>query len=117
MRVTKFKCPECGSSTRVIDSRCKGPSATRRRRLCLNPKCGHRVTTVERIFIPEKFNPIVERREGTPPLYLFTTMGKSFMRAIEAETREKARKIAIEKGWAKKIDWELTYLGFPARKE
>jgi hypothetical protein len=117
MKVTKFRCPECGSATRVIDSRCKGPSATRRRRLCLNPKCEYRVTTVERIFAKEEFDLTPEKKIGTPPLYLFTIMGKNFMRAIEAGTRKRAENIAIEKGWTKKADWELTFLGFPARKE
>ena len=117
MKSTKFKCPKCGSPTKVIDSRGKSPYATRRRRLCLNSKCEFRVTTVERILIKEEFDIAIQKRDGTPPLYLFTTMGKNIMRAIEAETKGIARKIAIEKGWTKKIDWELTYLGFPAREE
>ena len=118
MNSTKFKCPKCGGPTQVVDSRPKGHSATRRRRLCLNLKCGHRVTTVERIFIEEKFDIKPEKRLGTAPLYLFTTpVCKNFFRVIEAQTRKKAKKVAVQKGWTKSVDWDITYLGFPAREE
>lgn len=44
------KCPDCGSRTRVIDSRpadIRDRVRTRRRRECLNAQCRTRITTVE----------------------------------------------------------------------
>lgn len=115
---SKFKCPMCGSPTKVVDSRSKTPSITRRRRECINLKCRYRVSTIERIFIKEEFVPKVIKRCGSPPLYLLTIPAhKNFMRVIEAETKQKAREIVFENGWAQKFNWNLTYLGFPARKE
>ncbi len=117
MTHTKFKCPQCESATQVIDSRCKTPYVTRRRRLCTNPKCGYRVTTIERIFSKDQHLPKVEMPNGNPPLFLFTVPArKDFFKVIQARTRKEARNIAIEKGWTQKLDWKLTYLGFPAKK-
>lgn len=126
MESSKFKCPKCGSPTRVIDSRSKTPSSTRRRRLCLNPECKYRVTTIEKIFIKEKFKtPTIKEKFKTPtieskrtlPLYLFSTpLRENSLKVIEAESRQKATEIALEKGWADGLDWRLTYLGWPVRK-
>jgi len=112
---SKFKCPKCGGFTRITDSRCRTPSTTNRRRECV--KCNHRVSTIERIF-EERFFPKVEKIKNRPPLYLFTSSAyKDFIRIIEAIDRKEAEEIAVEKGWTKMFNWNIKYIGWPARKE
>lgn len=47
-----MECEDCGSESRVIDSRKRGKGVYRRRE-CLNPKCAKRFTTVETVAARE----------------------------------------------------------------
>lgn len=40
-------CPRCAAETRVIDTRSTAGNAVRRRRECVNPRCGFRATSRE----------------------------------------------------------------------
>ena len=42
-----MNCLRCGKDTGVIDTRITEMNSMRRRRVCLNKKCGHRFTTYE----------------------------------------------------------------------
>lgn len=45
-----MKCGKCSHETRVIETRQHAPTVIRRRRVCLNAACGHRVTTEETVL-------------------------------------------------------------------
>jgi len=53
---SNFKCPVCGSTTRVSETRAAA-YGSRRRRVCKSASCGHRFTTAEII---------ADWPEGTP---------------------------------------------------
>lgn len=56
-------CPYCrNSETKVIDSRAKDEFVIRRRRKCLDPNCGRRCTTHERI---EEAPVLVVKKDGS----------------------------------------------------
>ena len=107
-------CPRCKGPTNVTDSR-KNPVTTKRRRQCLNRKCGYRFTTVERVFFKDELIPIAEKTNGSPPIYLLTTR-LGVRHAIEAVNRPEAISIAKNKGWTINKGWNLTYVGWPAKK-
>ena len=52
-----IRCPRCRAKTRVAETRVSATSA-RRRRVCISPECGEKVTTVE-IIIPDGVGPFL----------------------------------------------------------
>jgi transcriptional repressor NrdR len=75
-----MKCPYCGHhELKVVDSRdSEVGEAIRRRRECLNPECGQRFTTYERIeAVPFYVTKKDGRREDFDPQKLFLGLRKA----------------------------------------
>lgn len=76
-----MRCPICNfEDTKVIDSRLTESNKVRRRRECLNPKCGERFTTFE---IAETAIPTVVKQNGNRESYNAEKLRLGLLRACE----------------------------------
>ncbi len=90
-----MNCPYCAHTKSKVTNKRSSPSGIRRRRECLNPKCGKRFTTYE---VVEKSDLYVIKKDGRREKFEIKKLETGIQRAFEKRpvSKEKISKMIQE---------------------
>ncbi len=91
-----MQCPKCGAKSRVIDTR-YSQRKKKRRRICVNAKCGERFQTLEKVITPEKDLPLVIKCDGRSEAFDEQKLHKSLCLALTKRPFDNDKVEGLEK--------------------